>query len=253
MIRCLTGLMMLALASPVIAIVEIGDVGQRYELIATSETVRSVMNTLAERFEFEVVFPDQAWGRDRRDFQKRGSLDDILKYVLTGTNFVARYWRPKGSTASSVTRVEIMGNLDLSRRSLVSRTGYDEVEDDEDYDYDEYEHEAYESEFNSSEDEQLNPGALSAPVSSSDSRSADSDEGEVPVAVEDTHPSSVAGMLRALAQARPAPNTTGASPAPTGDQQVQLRELTRRAHAGVKDLAEALRQAEVVQRGKQNY
>ena len=88
------------LAVSALADVQIDASGERYELHASGETQRNVMDAMAERFEFEVVYPDQAWGSDARDFQKRGSLDDLLDYVLAGTNYVASYWRANEEAAS---------------------------------------------------------------------------------------------------------------------------------------------------------
>jgi len=84
-------------------------------------------------------------------------------------------------------------------------------------------------------------------VSGDDGGRAVVDQGDSPALHEFfSEPQPVAELLRIRAQA-----ATGSVPAPApaaaplgSDQDAQLRELTRRAHADVKNLAEALRRAE---------
>ena len=104
-LRASAALIAWVLAVPALGAVEIDDIGGRYQLSAAGETQRSVMNAMAEHFEFEVVYPDEGWGDATRDFHRRGTLDDLLDHVLAGTNYVARYWRPDENAAAAVTRV----------------------------------------------------------------------------------------------------------------------------------------------------
>jgi hypothetical protein len=228
-------------AAPAAAIVQIGESDGRFVLNASNETQRAVMDALAERFRFEVVYPDERWGQARRDYERSGTLDDLLKYVLSGTNFVASYWRASEAAQESVTRVEILGKLNPTYQ-VAAPAAVDEgppdvmVDDAEPADYSDS---AADEDYADDEDPYRGEGAEEY----SDEEDPGDDGQHVPVPGE---PQAVADMLRTRAQAAsgmvppPAPGI----PPVGGDQDTQMRELTRRAHVDVKNLAEALRRAE---------
>ena len=187
-----------------------------------------------------MVFPDQNWGAETSDYDRRGSLDTLLAYVLGSTNFVAQYQRADKHAQPTVTRVEIIGKLGNSSE-VTSEIVYDPgqpepqadavIESADAADYAPPDAGADESDSPEVADGTNAPHAKPGPV----------DRARI-VASATARPPTISDLLRSRAQAVP---QDGVAPAPAKiptDQEAQLRELTRRAHADVKALAKALQQ-----------
>ncbi len=236
-----TFVLIATLSTPAAASVQIVERDGRFELQAPNETPRAVINALAQRFRFEVVFPDQTWGGTRGDFERLGTLDVLLKYVLDGTNYVAKYWSPDAGVQPTVTRVEIIGTRSGSSQiesAPADNDGVAQIEMEPAYDG-----------VDATEDQSAPPQSESAkPAGVARATVASSTRESVPpktVVSTSGHPQSISEMLATRANVQPASAqpTTGAATI-SSDQQAQLREMTQRAHAGVTDLANALRRAD---------